>query len=207
LALAGMARLLGGDVEGGGRDIERVWALWPQDYGMFRSDRDRAFAWLSAERDGLPAAREILLTAAADARARGAFALEAMLLHDVVRFGGAAAVAERLVALSASVQGGLMVARADHAVGVATADVGRLREAGTAFEWAGSPLLAAEVALEMGILSTSRSDDAGAHAAIDRARRLLQRLDGPAATPLLRERLPNDALGLDLPRSAEISNP
>ena len=48
LSLVGMARLLGGDADGGGRDVDRVAALWPHDHGLFRSDRDRALGWLAA---------------------------------------------------------------------------------------------------------------------------------------------------------------
>jgi DNA-binding winged helix-turn-helix (wHTH) protein len=134
LSLVGMARLLAGDAEGGGRDIDRVAALWPQDHGLFRSDRDRAQGWLEVERSGPDAALEVLRTGAANARERGAFALEAMLLHDAVRFGRASAVVDRLRDLAEVVQGDLMVARRDHAAGIVAADPARLAAAVDDFE-------------------------------------------------------------------------
>ncbi len=47
------------------------------------------------------------------------------------------------------VQGALAVARADHAAGIVAADPGRLAAAVDAFERIGSPLLAAEAALDL----------------------------------------------------------
>ena len=118
----------------------------------------------------------------------------------------AAELRQRLVELTGSLQGGMIVARADHAMGIVTNDAGRLREAGTAFEWAGSPLLAAEVALDLADVSTASGDDAGAHAAIARARRLLERLDGPVVTPTLRRHWPIETLRIEPSRSAGITN-
>ena len=182
LALAGMARLLGGDLEGGARDVERVRMLWPQPAGLFRSDRDRAFGWLAAEQGDLPAAREMLLAAARDAGARGAYALEAMLLHDVVRFGGAAAAADRLVELAGAVQGELMQLRAAHAGGIVAADVGRLRRTVDGFDAIGSPLLAAEAAVDLAVACRSHGDRAGAAEATAQARTLRGKLDGAVST-------------------------
>jgi tetratricopeptide (TPR) repeat protein len=185
LSLVGMARLLGGDAEGGGRDIDRVAALWPQDHGLFRSDRDRALGWLAAQRGGPDAALEVLARGAANARDRGAFALEAMLLHDAVRFGRAAAVADRLVELATCVQGALAMARADHAAGIAAADPKRVSAAVDAFERIGSPLLAAEAALDLADLTAAAGDPDAADAAVERSRRLRERLDAAVVTPRL----------------------
>jgi DNA-binding winged helix-turn-helix (wHTH) protein/tetratricopeptide (TPR) repeat protein len=181
LSLVGMARLLGGDVDGGQRDIERVAELWPQDHGLFRSDRDRALGWLAARRDGPDAALAVLTAGAANARARGAFALEAMLLHDAVRFGRAAAVVDRLVEMASSVQGNLAAARADHAAGIVASDPARLSAAVDAFERMGSPLLAAEAALDLGDAATGSE----AAEASERAQRLRGRLDGAVVSPRL----------------------
>ena len=133
------------------RDIDRVAALWPQDAGLFRSDRDRALGWLAAERQGLAARPgRSCIAGAANARARGAFALEAMLLHDVVRFGDAAAVVDRLVELADVVQGPLVRARAEHAAGIVAGDIDALATRGQPRSSAlGSPLLAAEAALDL----------------------------------------------------------
>jgi hypothetical protein len=187
LSLVGMARLLGGESEGGCRDLDRVAELWPDHgySGLFRSDRDRALGWLAMERSGADAAHEVLLRGAQIAAQRGAYALEAMLRHDVVRFGGAAAVVDRLVELASSVQGPLAAARADHASGVVAVDVARLRSAVAGFEQVGSPLLAAEAALDLADAATATGDGAGADVARDRSASLLARLGQPVMTPRL----------------------
>jgi DNA-binding winged helix-turn-helix (wHTH) protein/tetratricopeptide (TPR) repeat protein len=188
LALAGMGRLLAGDLEEGARDVDRVAALWPQDSGggLFRGDRDRSLGWLAAADGDLARAGHELRAGAALARARGALALEAMLLHDVVRFGDAAAVVDRLVELAGQLQGDLVAVRADHAVGVVARDPARLLDAVAGFERLGSPLLAAEAAAELATIARGGGDHDGAAAATERMRRLLTRLDGPVVTPVLR---------------------
>ena len=182
LALVGMARLLGGDREGGARDIDRVAMLWPEGGGLFRSDRDRATGWLAAEREGAAAAHEELQRGAGIARERGAYALEAMLLHDIVRFGGAPSVVDRLVEHTSLLHGALAVARADHAVGIVTADAARLATAVDAFEAIGSPLLAAEAAYDLAAAARADRDRNAAEAAVERAKQLLAQLDGPVVT-------------------------
>jgi DNA-binding winged helix-turn-helix (wHTH) protein len=188
LSLVGMARLLGGDVDGGGRDLDRVAELWPDTGygGLFRSDRDRALGWLAMERSGAAAAHDVLRRGADLAGQRGAFALEAMLLHDVARFGGAATVADRLAELASTMQGPLATARAEHAAGVVAADCGRLAAVVAAFEFTGSPLLAAEASLDLADAEAAGGDSTAAAQARDRARQLLARLDGPVVTPRLR---------------------
>ena len=185
LSLVGMARLLGGDGEGGCRDIDRVAELWPDAgySGLFRSDRDRALGWLAMERSGADAAHEVLLHGAQVAAQRGAYALEAMLRHDVVRFGGAAKVADRLVELASSIQGPLAAAHADHAAGVVSRRrrppaVGRRRVRG-------GGLAAARRRGGARPRGRGALDAAGADAARDRATRLLALLDQPVVTPRL----------------------
>jgi hypothetical protein len=100
-----------------------------------------------------------------------------MLRHDVVRFGEAAAVVDRLADLAGIMQGRLATARADHAVGIVAADPGRLTAAVDVFEAAGSPLLAAEAALDLA--------DLGIPGAAERARALRGRLAPAVVTPRL----------------------
>ena len=88
-------------------------------------------------------------------------------------------VVDRLVELTSSVQGPLIAARADHAVGVVAVDHSRLRSAVAGFEQAGSPLLAAEAALDLADAAATTGDEAGADAARDHARHLLARLAQP----------------------------
>ena len=138
------------------------------------------------ERSGAEVAHDVLLRGARLAAERGAYALEAMLRHDVVRFGGAAAVVDRLVELASCIQGPLAAARADHAAGVVAVDAMRLQAAVAGFEQLGSPLLAAEAALDLADAATATGDDAGAAVARDRATRLLAQLDPMVVTPRLR---------------------
>jgi len=179
LSLVGMARLLGGDSEQGRRDLDRVAKLWPEEGygGLFRSDRDRALGWSAMEQSGAADAQALLLRGAELAAQRGAYALEAMLRHDVVRFGGAGAVVDRLAELAGIMQGRLATARADHAVGIVAADPGRVAAAVDAFEAAGSPLLAAEAALDLA--------DLGVPGAAEGARALRNRLAPAVVTPRL----------------------
>jgi hypothetical protein len=128
----------------------------------------------------------VLLRGAEVARQRGAFALEAMLLHDVVRFGGTPKVVERLGELVSSVQGPLIAARAEHATGVVAADGGRLGSAVDRFEQIGSPLLAAEAALDLGDVEAAGGSADRAQQARERAARLLTGLDASVVTPRLR---------------------
>ena len=188
LSLVGMARLLSGDSQGGCHDVDRVAELWPEEGygGLFRSDRDRALGWSAMERSGAEVAHEVLLRGARLAAERGAYALEAMLRHDVVRFGGAAAVVDRLVELASCIQGPLAAAHADHAAGVVAVDAMRLQAAVAGFEQLGSPLLAAEAALDLADAATATGDDAGAAVARDHATRLLAQLDPMVVTPRLR---------------------
>jgi len=187
LSLVGMARLLTGDREGGCRDLDRVAELWPEHgySGLFRSDRDRALGWSAMERSGPAVAHEVLLRGAEVASQRGAYALEAMLRHDVVRFGGATVVVDRLRELASRIQGPLAAARADHAVGVVAVDVPRLQSAVAGFEHVGSPLLAAEAALDLADAAATTGDTSGADVARDRAVHLLGRLEHPVVTPRL----------------------
>ena len=82
-------------------------------------------------------------------------------------------------------QGDLAAARALHADGIVAADPGRLAAAVDAFERLGSPLLAAEAALDLVDATTATGDRTAADAATDRASRLRGRLDPALVTPRL----------------------
>jgi len=152
LALLGMARLLRGDLARAEEDIERARSLETPDRGLFGTDRERAYGWLAMARDGVDDAADILLAAAWEASQRGAFALEAMVLHDLVRFGAAERVVDRLVELGEIVDGPLMRARVLHARGAAAADAGLLAEAVDQFEQVGSSLFVADASTQLATL-------------------------------------------------------
>jgi hypothetical protein len=84
------------------------------------------------------------------------------------------------------VQGALIGARVEHAVGVTRGDGDRLGSAVDQFERIGSPLLAAEAALDLAGAEAAGGDQRAAAAARARAEQLLARLDGPIVTPRLR---------------------
>jgi DNA-binding NarL/FixJ family response regulator len=88
--------------------------------------------------------------AAADARAHGEFAAEALLLHEAVRLGHAADALERLRELASSTTGLLVPVFAAHAEALVRNDSTALEEVAARFESAGFMLLAAEAAAESG---------------------------------------------------------
>jgi DNA-binding winged helix-turn-helix (wHTH) protein len=176
LALVASARLLEGDVAGASEDLARVASLEVGPRGLFHADIDRAHAWLAATVDRPQVACERLLVAAADAASFSKYALEATLLHDVVRLGGAASVVTRLSELAACSQGRYARARAAHARGVAAGDHDALAEAVDIFEDCGLTLLAAEAAAQVALLSPDGAD---------RAAKLRDSLPPGITTPLL----------------------
>ena len=88
--------------------------------------------------------------AAADTRAHGEFALEAMLLHEAVRLGQAADALERLQELASTTTGLLVPLYAAHAEALVHNDSAALVKVAARFEKAGCLLLAAEAAAEAG---------------------------------------------------------
>ncbi|PWK80756.1 regulatory LuxR family protein [Lentzea atacamensis] len=88
--------------------------------------------------------------AAADARAHGEFAVEALLLHEAVRLGHAADAVERLGELASSNTGLLEPVFFAHADALVRNDSDALMEVAARFEEGGYMLLAAEAAAESG---------------------------------------------------------
>jgi ATP/maltotriose-dependent transcriptional regulator MalT len=111
---------------------------------VFRYDSDRAFAWASAARGAVRTAHKQLLAAAERARRGGVSSQEAAMLHDVVRLGGAAMVADRLTDLGADMEGELIKVRAAHAAAAASQDATALQRVSEWFERLDCPLMAGE---------------------------------------------------------------
>ncbi|SES19205.1 DNA-binding response regulator, NarL/FixJ family, contains REC and HTH domains [Lentzea xinjiangensis] len=88
--------------------------------------------------------------AAADARAHGEFAAEALLLHEAVRLGHAAEALDRLRELASTTTGLLVPVFAAHAEASVRKDSAALVQVAARFEQAGFMLLAAEAAAESG---------------------------------------------------------
>jgi hypothetical protein len=110
--------------------------------------------------------------------------LEASLLHDVVRFGDAAAVADRLAAVTSLAEGALVTAYARHAAAASAGDPAGLGAAAAMFEQCGALLLAAEAAAEQADAVAQQADRKAAADARREVARLRAAVPG-VTTPLL----------------------
>jgi DNA-binding CsgD family transcriptional regulator/tetratricopeptide (TPR) repeat protein len=158
-------------------------------------------AWVAAARGDVAAGRAIALEAARAARERDAEAFEAEALHEAARLGGADAVAGRLRALAAQVEGPLAPCYAAHAEALVAADAAALEAVGARCEELGALLLAAECAASAARLHWDAGRGASARAAAGRARTLAARCGSPRTPGLA---LPNDSPELT-PRERQIA--
>ncbi|MGW3151688.1 LuxR C-terminal-related transcriptional regulator [Streptomyces sp. NPDC001177] len=141
-------------------------------------------AWLLAARGDLVAGREVVLQAAARARAAEYSSSELLLLTEAARLGGARQVRERVAELAGRCDGAFAGARADLVAAMADRDAEALLAAAERLDSIGAHLLAAEAAADAaGILRGSGAARA-ATAAEARANRLTRNCQG-AVTPLL----------------------
>ena len=112
----------------------RLFDTWP---GPIR-------AWVAAARGEVPAAVDLALGTAAEARRRGQPGCELIALHDVARLGAPARVVTRLAELDAMVQGDLASLLIRHVQALVSADADVLDEIAGSFAAVGANLLAAE---------------------------------------------------------------
>lgn len=148
LALHACGRLLEGDIGRAAEDLTRVAALEDGTRALLHVDIDRAHAFLAVTTGRADEARAKLLAAADEARARGASGIEVILLHDMLRFGLADEVLDRLAGEAQGTQGALNAARALHARGHLEGDPALIDTAAAAFSETGADLLAAEAAAD-----------------------------------------------------------
>ncbi|GGK98931.1 LuxR family transcriptional regulator [Planomonospora parontospora subsp. parontospora] len=144
LALAGLAAAaaLQGDV----RAAEAALAEYAGLAAPVRVPEERlGEAWTHVARGEQGEARAVLRAAAAEARERGQFSSEAVLLTDLARLGCAAEAAGRLAEL-AGTGGPFTAARARLAAGLASGDPDGLSAVAEDFDRMGANLLAAEAA-------------------------------------------------------------
>jgi DNA-binding winged helix-turn-helix (wHTH) protein/DNA-binding CsgD family transcriptional regulator len=145
LTLLAMSCLFRGEVDLARRHLDAAQDLRHEPPpSVFSYDSDRAFAWVKAAEGGIGPAHEQLLAAAQRAQQNGVYAQEAVMLHDVVRLGGAATVATRLATLASSMEGELIKIRAAHAAAAASGDVVGLQSTSAQFERLDCLLMAAE---------------------------------------------------------------
>lgn len=143
-----------------------------------------AGAWTAAARGERSAAQDLAQRAAAQARASGQLVNEAIALHDVVRLGQPAPVAERLGVIAARVDGDLVALFARHAGALVAGRGDDLDAVAAGFEQLGSPLLAAEASAAAAAAHRATGRNGRALAAAGRSRQLASRCAG-AATPAL----------------------
>ncbi|GIH02190.1 transcriptional regulator [Rhizocola hellebori] len=143
-----------------------------------------AAPWLAAAAGDLAAALDGCLVAAQFCRAEGAARRELTALHDAVRLGGAARVADRLAQLADEFEGDLAKLCAEHAAAAACSDGARLDRVAAAFEDMGRLLHAAEAFAQAGAAHDAAGKAATARASRGRAALLADRCEG-ARTPAL----------------------
>ena len=142
-------------------------------------------AWVAAARGEIPAAVDLALGTAAEARRRGQPGCELIALHDAARLGAPARAATRLAELAAMVQGDLASLFIRHVQALVAANGAVLDEIAASFAALGANLLAAEAAAEA----------AGAHRRAGRTgqRRGVRRPGGRAGRDMRRR--PDPGLG------------
>jgi ATP/maltotriose-dependent transcriptional regulator MalT len=200
LSLLAEALALGGDREGAEAAAAEADRSRQPANRLYQGDADRARAWVLVAGGMTSAAIEALI-AVADQCRDDAPVCELYALHDVVRLGGVASIADRMLVVAARVDGRAAAAFADHAAARRARDPERLEGASSAFEEYGAILLAAEAAAEAAALWREGGHRGRATLAATRAERLGARCEG-ASSPSLSSL--DDDSGLT-PREREIA--
>lgn len=143
-----------------------------------------AWAWLEAARGRTAKAGDGVLEAAALAADQGQLAVEALLLHDGLRFGRAADVAHRLRALAGTLDSSFVGDLAGHAEAVLSGSSELLALQSHRFEEAGALLFAADAAAAASNACERSGDRRRAAALASRASTLIRACD-LAETPAL----------------------
>jgi DNA-binding CsgD family transcriptional regulator len=169
-----------GEVDLALRAAEETVGLAP--FGFLSAEQDRGRAWAAVAANEPEAGRAILSDAVAQAARVGDRSCEALLLHDLVRLGRAAEVADRLSELAGLGDTRLVEAYAAHARAAAGEDPAGLVEASEALEAIGVVLAAAEAATAAAQAWLRRGEPRRAAGAQTRAAALVLRCEG-ARTP------------------------
>jgi DNA-binding CsgD family transcriptional regulator/tetratricopeptide (TPR) repeat protein len=183
LAVQGVAHALLGDVAASAASADRVEAS-TLGFGFVAPELPLARAWALIAAGAIPAARDLLVTAADDAERLGHLPAAAWLLHDASRVGGFTTAAPRLEALSAQCDSDLVAARSAHATALLTGDADHLVEVADRFERLGARLLAAEAVAAAADLLRRRHEQRRAAALDIRVNALAATCEG-AITPAL----------------------
>lgn len=141
----------------------------------------QAQAWILLSRGSRTEAIELLIRESGQLAEAGSHMLQARLLHDVVRMGGARQVADTLTSLPID-DNPLSLARRNHALGMAGEDRRLIAEAATGFETLGLCLVAAETWNSAAAGHTRAGESRRAGECRRRAHELMRRCPG-AHTP------------------------
>lgn len=144
LALLAHAIALSGDAASAAELIESARATSNPAAALSSSDLLRADAWIHVRHGDLATALGLLRRAADVARDSGALAVEAGVLHDMVRLGEPLLAADRLSELAEEVDGPATQLFSAHAAAQLADDAAGLETTAAGFERSGSWLCAAE---------------------------------------------------------------
>jgi DNA-binding CsgD family transcriptional regulator len=184
LSLLARARAVIGDVAGAEELLADRERIRHGAVTVFDPAASLAWAWLEAARGRTAKAGEGVLEAAALAADQGQLAVEALLLHDGLRFGRAADVVLRLRQLAATLDSPFVEDLAAHAEAVQTGSGELLERQSHRFEEAGALLFAADAA-QAASSAYKRSGDRRRAAHLASRVSTLIRACGLAETPAL----------------------
>ena len=180
LSLLAVAQSWLGDLDGATATIAELDATPRSAFSEAEDDVGRAWTAVAA---GNPLeAKEVLAQAAARAEAAGQRAVEARLLHDLLRIGDVASAAPRLAALASVCEGPLVAAFRAHAQAVSDGDGAALDAVSRRFETLGLMLVAAEASNAAGDAHRRAQDQRAANSSLAASKLLAMRCEG-ASTP------------------------
>lgn len=180
--IAGMRALLG-DADGA-RRAEDDFRAEGGTFGFLGPELCIGPAWTAAVEGRLPDARALLAEGVEDARRTGHRTIEARLLHESARLGGAAAAADNLDELAGATESDVVAAMAAQVRAEVDGDPDALEAAAERLEAMGYLLFAAEALASAADLARAGGDQRRATALNARSAELGDRCEG-ARTPRL----------------------
>jgi DNA-binding CsgD family transcriptional regulator len=187
VAVAAAAHGLRGDAAASAAEADRLGTL-PPGFGLLAPELPLGPAWALVAGGEIPAARSLLLDAAAEAEDAGHVPAAAWLLHDAARLGAEDEALPRLARLAAAGDSRLVAARADHAAALVAGSPERLDACADRFEACGAMVLAAEAAAQAADAWRRRRDQRRATASDRRSQELAAECEGAHPPALARAR-------------------
>ena len=187
VAVAAAAHGLRGDAAASAAEADRLGTL-PPGFGLLAPELPLGPAWALVAGGEIPAARSLLLDAAAEAEDAGHVPAAAWLLHDAARLGAEDEALPRLARLAAAGDSRLVAARADHAAALVAGSPERLDACADRFEACGAMVVAAEAAAQAADAWRRRRDQRRATASDRRSQELAAECEGAHPPALARAR-------------------